>query len=52
MEPGDTEDPIYEALTDEDERELDVLNDPAKFERAIYAEETQEALHIGANPTL
>jgi hypothetical protein len=52
MESGDETETVYKSLTDEDERELTVLNDPAQFERAIYAEETQEAFHIGASPTL
>lgn len=52
MEPGEVEDPKFQTLMEEEEREMLVLSDPSKFERELYAEETQEAYHIGTTPTL
>lgn len=46
------EDVNYEALSDEERKEMLILSDPDQWERQIIAEETEETFFIGTSPTL
>lgn len=51
MKPGDIDDINYTTLTDEEKREMLILNDPNGFERELHANQAEEA-HITRTPSL